>query len=67
MSLVALVTPAGRYTARYRAENGAIHAWRNLVIEREVIQPELYPALDRLIQAPVVDARAIIVLTPAAP
>ncbi len=64
---IELVTPAGRYTARYRAENGAIHAWRNLVIEREVIQPEVYPELDRLIQAPVVDARAIIVLTPAAP
>ena len=64
---IELVTPAGRYTARYRAENGTIHAWRNLVIGREVIQPELYPALDRLIQAPVVDARAIIVLTPSAP
>ena len=60
-----LTTPAGRYTARYRAENGVIHVWRDLVIEREVIAPADYPGLDRLINAPLVDARAVIVLTPA--
>ncbi len=63
---VDLLTPVGRYTARYRQENGSINIWRNLVIERQVVAPESYPDLERLIYAPLVDARATIVLTPTA-
>jgi transglutaminase-like putative cysteine protease len=63
---VDLMTSAGHYTARYGMENGAIHVWRNLVISREVVPPESYPDLERLIYAPLVDSRALIVLTPEA-
>jgi transglutaminase-like putative cysteine protease len=59
-----LVTPAGRYTARYTMEDGAIHVWRNLVIGQQVVQPDAYPDLERLIYAPMMDSRAIIELAP---
>ena len=61
-----LRTAAGRYTARYRLENGTLVVRRELVIKKEVIQPDAYPDLDTLIYAPLMDARAIIVLTPVA-
>jgi hypothetical protein len=59
-----LETPAGHYMARYAMENGAIHIWRNLIIERQVVAPDDYSDLERLIYAPLVDSRAIIVLAP---
>jgi Domain of Unknown Function with PDB structure (DUF3857)/Transglutaminase-like superfamily/Domain of Unknown Function with PDB structure (DUF3858) len=60
---VDLVTPVGRYVARYKQSNGSIVAWRNLVIDKQVVPPEGYPDLERLIYAPLVDAQATIVLT----
>ncbi len=62
---VDLITPAGRYTARYRREDGAVVVTRNLVIARQVMGAAEYPDLERLIYAPLVDARAVIVLAPA--
>ena len=56
---------AGRYTARYRAEGQTVTADRNLVITREVTQPEEYPELESLLYAPAVDVRAVMVLSPA--
>jgi hypothetical protein len=58
-----LITPVGRYTAHYKLDNGTIVIWRNLVIQRQVVAPEAYPDLERLIYAPLVDGQATIVLT----
>jgi Domain of Unknown Function with PDB structure (DUF3857)/Transglutaminase-like superfamily/Domain of Unknown Function with PDB structure (DUF3858) len=60
---VDVVTSVGRYTARYREENGAVLVSRNLVIERQVVEPEAYPEFERMLYAALVDARAVIVLT----
>jgi len=59
---VALATTAGSYTAQYRRQNGEIHVRRHLVVARDVVAPTDYPALETLLQAPIADARAVIVL-----
>jgi heat shock protein HslJ len=53
----------GHYTARYQQDGGAITVRRNLVISRQVVAPDAYPDLEKLIYAALVDARATIVLT----
>jgi len=60
---VDLATPVGHYTARYQQDGGAITVRRNLVISRQVVAPDAYPDLEKLIYAALVDARATIVLT----
>ena len=60
-----VTTSVGRYVARYRREGRTVVVWRNLVIDRPVVGPDVYPDFERLIYAPAVDARAVIVLTPA--
>ncbi len=62
---VDLVTAVGRYSAQYRMNGRAIMVSRNLVIDRDVVQPGDYAALQRLLTAPVTDARSVIVLTAA--
>ena len=61
---VDLETSVGRYTAQYRQDQGGIVVTRNLVIGQQVVAPEAYPELERLLYAPMVDARAVIALTP---
>jgi hypothetical protein len=61
-----LTNPVGHYTARYRNEIGGVLVSRNLVIERQVVEPEAYPDLERLLDAALLDARAVMVLTHAA-
>ena len=58
-------TDVGHYTAHYAAHEGTIAVSRNLVITAQIVPPESYAELERLIYAPVIDARAVIVLTPA--
>jgi hypothetical protein len=58
-------TAAGRYTARYRAENGRIAVTRRMVVARNVVPAAEYDALRRLLYAGLVDTRAVLVLTPA--
>lgn len=57
-------TEAGRYRAEYRHEPGAVTVTRHLVIDQQVIPAEAYAALEKLLYAPVVDARSIITLAP---
>ena len=61
---VDVTTSVGRFTARYRATKGTVTATRSLVISQQVVPPEQYADMERLIYAPVVDARATILLTP---
>jgi hypothetical protein len=49
--------------ARYKDQHGAILVSRELVIERQVVQPDAYADLERLLDAALLDARAVIVLT----
>ena len=56
-------TRAGHYTARYVRDEGTIVATRRLIIEREIVQPDDYPALEQLVYALLVDNRALILLT----
>jgi len=58
-----VTTPVGRYMARYKDQHGAILVSRELVIERQVVQPDAYADLERLLDAALLDARAVIVLT----
>ena len=62
---VTVENAAGRYTARYRADGPVVTVDRNLVITREVTQPDAYPELEALLYAPAVDVRAVMVLSPA--
>jgi hypothetical protein len=60
---VDLTTPVGHYKARYEQDSGTIIVRRNLVIARQVVAPDAYPDLEKLIYAALADARATIVLT----
>jgi hypothetical protein len=59
---VSLATSAGSYTATYTRDGGNIRVHRRLVIEQDVVQPADYPALEKLLQAPIDDARSVLVL-----
>ena len=61
-----LTTAVGHYSAHYRDEHRGVRVSRDLVIERQVVQPEAYPDLERLLDAALLDSRAVIVLTHAA-
>jgi hypothetical protein len=59
---VVLDTSLGHYTAHYIRIDNDIAVSRNLVIDRDVVDAPAYPALERLLYAVLVDARAILVL-----
>ena len=59
---VDISTGAGRYTAAYHVDGQTITIARNLVISREITAPGEYPDLEKLLYAPTVDARAVLVL-----
>jgi hypothetical protein len=62
---VTVQTKIGHYTARYERSGGEIIVSRNLVIDSDVVDAASYPELERLLYAALVDARAILVLSPA--
>jgi transglutaminase-like putative cysteine protease len=55
-------TEAGSYSAAYRAEGQEVRVLRRLVVARNVVVPEAYPAYEALLFAPIEDARAVIEL-----
>jgi hypothetical protein len=59
---VMLDTDAGHYTAHYTHVGNDIAVSRSLAINRDVVEAVFYPALERLLYAALVDARAILVL-----
>ena len=59
---VAVQTSAGSYAATYRRDGAVLHIRRHLVIARDTIAPEDYPALETLLFAPLSDARSAVVL-----
>ena len=59
---VAVATAAGQYTATYLRDGDEIRVRRHLVVARDVVAPAEYPELERLLFAPITDARAAIVL-----
>ena len=59
---VRLSTTAGSYTASYIQAGPEVQVRRRLVIERDVVPPEQYEALERLLMAPIDDARSVMVL-----
>jgi transglutaminase-like putative cysteine protease len=63
---VDVATGAGHYTARYDFDrvHDTITATRHLLISQQIVPPDQYPALERLIYASLVDTRAVIVLAP---
>jgi transglutaminase-like putative cysteine protease len=60
---VTLETKVGRYLARYTHEDRTIRVERSLTIAQQIVAPESYPELERLLYGPLVDARSVIVLT----
>ena len=56
------VSASVTYTAQYRQQGREVHVRRHLVVARDVVAPADYPALEALLQAPIADARAVIVL-----
>ena len=59
---VMLDTGVGHYTTHYARSGNDIAVSRSLVIERDVVEAASYPALERLLYAALLDARAILVL-----
>jgi transglutaminase-like putative cysteine protease len=59
---VRLSTTAGSYTASYIQAGPEVQVRRRLVIERDVVPPEQYEALETLLMAPIDDARSVMVL-----
>jgi hypothetical protein len=62
---VTVQTKIGHYTARYEHSGTDIIVSRNLVIDSDVLDAASYPELERLLYAALIDARAILVLSPA--
>ena len=63
---VTIANDVGSYTASYRKDGSQrIVVNRNLVIGRDVVAPEDYKSLEKLLYAPMIDVRAILVLAPA--
>ncbi len=52
----------GRYEAHYRAEGQTIHVHRHLIVRRNVVTPDEYPALEALAFAPLEDTRGLVFL-----
>jgi Domain of Unknown Function with PDB structure (DUF3857)/Transglutaminase-like superfamily/Domain of Unknown Function with PDB structure (DUF3858) len=61
---VTVHTGVGQYTARYQHRGDDIEVSRSLVINREVVDAAAYPELERVLYAALIDARAIVVLSP---
>lgn len=62
---VTIANDVGRYTASYRTDGSQrIMVSRNLVIGRDVVAPEDYKLLEKLLYAPMIDVRAVVVLAP---
>ncbi len=62
---VTIANDIGRYTASYRTVGSQpIMVSRNLVIGRDVVAPEDYKLLEKLLYAPRIDVRAVVVLAP---
>lgn len=59
---VTLDDPVGRYTAHYARSGNDITVSRRLVVLHDVVDAASYPALERLLYAALVDARAVLVL-----
>ncbi len=59
---VRLATSAGSYTATYIRAGAEVQVSRRLVIERDVVAPGHYEALEKLLLAPIDDARSVMVL-----
>jgi transglutaminase-like putative cysteine protease len=59
---VELDTGIGRYTAHYVRRGDDIAVSRSLFVNRDVVAAGDYPALERLLYAALVDARAVLVL-----
>jgi transglutaminase-like putative cysteine protease len=62
---VTMQTKAGHYTAGYKVSGNELIVARNLVIDNDVVDAASYPELERLLYAALVDARAVLVLSPA--
>jgi hypothetical protein len=62
---VTVRTKIGHYTAHYMHAGSEIIVSRNLVIDSDVADAASYPELERLLYAALIDARAILVLSPA--
>jgi hypothetical protein len=59
---VRLATSAGSYTATYIRAGAEVQVSRRLVIEQDVVAPDHYEALEKLLLAPIDDARSVMVL-----
>lgn len=59
---VRLETSVGSYTATYTRAGAEVQVRRRLVVEREVVAPDEYEALETLLLAPIDDARSVMVL-----
>jgi hypothetical protein len=57
-----LRTSAGSYTATYERSGPDVRVTRHLIVDRNVYEADAYPELQRLLFAPIDDARAVIVL-----
>ena len=55
-------TAAGHYTAQYRRDGADVKIARNLVIDRDVFQPDEYPELERLLYAALDDSRSTLTI-----
>ena len=62
-SNVDIRTAAGRYTAHYLRDGSNVQVVRNLVIDRDVFQPNEYPELERLLYAALDDTRSTLTLS----
>ena len=56
-------TAAGHYTAHYQRDGADVQVARNLVIDRDVFQPNEYPDLERLLYAALDDSRSTLTLS----
>jgi transglutaminase-like putative cysteine protease len=59
---VRLATTAGSYTATYIRTGMEVHVSRRLVIGQDVVMPDDYGALEKLLLAPIDDARSVMVV-----
>lgn len=59
---VSVATSAGTYTATYQRDGESVVVHRRLVIDHDVVAPKDYPDLEKLLLAPIDDARSVLVL-----
>ncbi len=61
---IEIANPTGFYRARYRANGAQITVERHLVVRHDVVAASDYKAMEAVLYAALVDARAMLVLSP---